>query len=259
MAQGMPIRNRKQLRQGLFGGPPQLTLDNLTQNQLNKLKEMSSKDVALRDVLGFRLYDKLRFQAGAAMPVGDLIMFQNEIGNQQTVANNAALRYTKNKVDTNMIVGGQLPRGQELIVQSMQCRVIMSMADDAAYAVAGDGITLPTDNTPTAAVPASNAMLSVLEGGVYTFHIGEKDYEEGLLIHLPTPYGIFGFAGGGQDLYFEGVVNNGFGKAYLLPVARTIENGRYFNVKVNFPYSFLVARQFQLEICLEGILFRSVQ
>jgi hypothetical protein len=195
------------------------------------------------------------------------------LGQQQAIANDPTTRYTKQLADTNLrSAGSQLPRGQIFQVASLQVEVLVPNAIFAANS-SGDNAGLTSSELAVSATVAGTASYAsaivhdIIHNATVAFKVGDKTYEEGLLVHFPSPYGISGYASAtypgtavaGQVTAIEGVANNGFGGAYQFPMLRTIDAGRQFAVELRFYDTWTPARNFQIRCTLEGLLYRSVQ
>jgi hypothetical protein len=217
----------------------------------------------LKDFYGYRLYDTIRFVAGTAVSTAIFSFFQIPLGGQ-TAGQNFATQYTKTKIDTNLGSAGLLSKGRYFEVHSMQVRALMTGATDTTYGSSGINTQLPTNALGAAVISATNEAAEILEQGYMSFIMDDKTYEEGKLIHFPTPYGLSGFAGsgspGGSGAGTDtiAVVNNGFGRPYRLPIPRQIDGLRSFRVDMQFPGGFTPNRNFKIEVCLEGGLYRPV-
>lgn len=218
------------------------------------------------DAIGFRLYDTVRIKAGTALPVTPFTFFSIPVG-QQTQGLNFATAYTKDLQDTNMRSTQQLPKGQFFRVGSMQIQMIISGATDTTYGASGPGTELQTDPAYSVAVSSTNMSLALLQASVYTFRVATKDYEQGTGDMFPTLYGISGFAGGGADpnisgaelSNFESISNNGFGRPWIFPIPRDIDQLRDFDVQGQFAYAITPRRNLRVRCILEGLLLRPVQ
>jgi hypothetical protein len=232
------------------GGQPVLTGDDVMIN--GKL---------VKDALGYRLYDTFRAVAGTAMPTNVFNFFQIPQG-AQTGGFNFTTQYSKTLIDTNIGTNGQIPKGRFFQIHSVQCRVLMTGATDTTYGSSGIATQMPTNAAGAAAISAVNEEKEILEAGFLTFVVDDRSFEQGKLIHFPSPYGISGFAGGGipgtSNTDAVAIANNGFGRPYRLPVIRNLDGLRQFRVDVQFAYAFTPNRNFNLEVCLEGLLYRPV-
>jgi len=228
----------------------------LTASVLKRVNERGGLRVV--DVLDHIRYDTLRFKPGAAVSTAPFVLFQIPFGQQASVAN-AAENYNKSLLDTNMDSAGQLPAGQEMIVNSIQVWVNVPGQTDTSYPTSGAGTELPTDTTAAAKVSGVNLLKAVLTQATLTTKFGEKRYEEGPLFQFPTDYGISGFAGAADSTGNESISNNGFGRARALFMPRHIPELVNFNVNVQFVQALTISRQFTLTVMLHGILIRPVQ
>jgi hypothetical protein len=235
-------------------GMPALTLDAYRFNR-------DGKRMVAKDAFGYRLYDTWRVKAGTVLPTSQFQFFQIPLGGQQSGLNFTA-QYPKTLQDTNIKAAGQIQKGRLFRIMSMQIRIIETGATDTTYGSSGAGTELPTNPAGAAAVSVVNEQKAVLEAGFCTFEIDDRDYEQGKFIHFPSPYGISGFAGGGipgtSNTDAVAVANNGFGRLYQFPVIRNIDGLRQFTVNFQFAYGITPNRNFNIECCLEGLLYRSV-
>lgn len=233
------------------GGQPALTLDGV----------VNANGTVYKDAFGFRLYDTWRIKAGTAIPTNEFQFFQIALGGQQTGLN-FATAYQKTKIDTNITSAGQVQKGRLFRIISMQVRLLETGATDTTYGSSGVGTELPTAPAGAAAVSLTNEFQALLEGSFYTFQVDDREYESGKGPHFPSPYGYSGFAGGGipgtSNTDTLAIANNGFGRFYQFPVIRNIDGLRQFTVKAQFPYAITPTRNSRLEVCLEGLLYRSV-
>lgn len=218
------------------------------------------------DAIGYRLYDTFRVKAGTAIPTTPFQFFTTPLG-QRTAGLNFATTYAKNLQDTNMRSTQQLPKGQFFRIGSMQIRCTITGSTDTTYGSSGPGTELPTDPAYAVAVASTNMVAAILEASFYTFKVATKDYEQGRGDMFPCFYGYSGFAGGGADpnisgaelSTFESVTNNGFGKPWIFPIPRDIDQLRDFSVQGEFAYELTPRRNFTLTCILEGLLLRPVQ
>lgn len=241
-------------RQFALSGPGPEDMPVLTANGLyfNGKKLKSARD--------FHLYDTWRVKAGTALPTASFKFFVIPLGSAQAGLN-FATTYTKTEIDTTMEQAGMLPRDTVMRVDSIQVRILITGATDTTYPASGIGTELPSNPAPAAIVSAPNEEHAILEGGWGQLHVGTKDYEKGKLIHFPAEYGMSGFAGGGRDDEVDNVAiaNNGFGRCHKLTVKRWIGELRNFYFEMAFPYAITPNRNFTIEVCLDGVLWDSVQ
>lgn len=212
-----------------------------------------------KDAFGTRLYDTVRLKAGAAVPNNAVSLFQIPLGQNTAVINAATEVYPKSFVDTNLTTAGMLPAGYAMYVRSIQAIVLATAGTDTTYPTSGPGTELPSDPTAAAAVAAANLINAITAECYLRTYVGSKEYEQGLLRHFPSAYGLSGFAGFGVSTNFEGVTNNGFGRAWNMPIEREIPPLTNFRIDLQFIQSLTITRNCQIQLCLEGILMRPVQ
>jgi len=216
-----------------------------------------------KDAYGYRLYDTYRVVAGTVLPTNPFLFFATPLGQQQAGLNFATF-YSKSLIDTNLQQAGQIQKGRYFQVISMQVRVIDTGAISTAFGSSGPSTQLVT--SPAGAAPVSGAQeeKTILESLIVTYQQDNRDYEQGKAIHFPSPYGMSGFAGAGlpggsgagTDAF--AVINNGFGRFYRFPVIRAIDGLRQFAVQAQFGYAWTPVNNFNIEVCLEGLLWRPV-
>jgi hypothetical protein len=171
-----------------------------------------------------------------------------------------------------MVQGGQLQRGNLLIVESIQAQVTIPGNLDATLQASGN-TTLPLSTgtavgatTTTAGVLLGNLYSAIAKAGVLTFFVGNKDFERGPIEQFPSEFGGSGFnslvqAGTSVATSIpvnDGIINNGFGFARMLRQPRQIIAGQNFGVNLIFYNLFTPARNFDITIALKGLLFEDV-
>lgn len=217
--------------------------------------------MVLKDAYGYRLYDTWRVVAGTVLPTNPFQFFATPQGQQQSGLN-FATQYAKSLIDTNLQQAGQIQKGRYFQVESMQVRVIDTGAISTAFGSSGPGTQLVTSPAGAATVSGSQEEKTILESLVVTYQQDNRDYEQGKAIHFPSPYGMSGFAGGGipgtSNTDAFAVINNGFGRFYRFPVLRNIDGLRQFGVQAQFGYAWTPVNNFNIELCLEGLLWRPV-
>jgi hypothetical protein len=235
------------------GGRTVSTLDNYR----------TANGMVFKDAYGERLYDTFRVVSGTVLPTNQFSFFSTPLGQQQAGLN-FATQYAKSLIDTNLQQASQIQKGRYFEVISMQVRVIDTGAISTAFGSSGPGTQLVT--SPAGAAPVSGAQeeKTILESLIVTYSQDNRTYESGKAIHFPSPYGMSGFAGAGlpggsgagTDAF--AVVNNGFGRFYRFPVIRAIDGLRQFNVIAQFGYAWTPVNNFNIEVCLEGLMWRPV-
>lgn len=226
------------------------------------------------DAIGFRLYDTFRIKAGTAIPTTPFEFFQSPLGTR-VAGLNFATTYAKNLQDTNMKTNQTLPKGQFFRIGSMQIMITPVGSTDTTYGSSGPGTELPTDPSYAVAVASTNLTVATAQASFYTFRVAEKNYEQGRGDMFPPAYGYCGFAGGGATpntvddagaqsdpaltSTFESVTNIGFGRPWIFPIPRDIDQLRDFGVQGQFAYELTPSRNMTITCILEGLLLRPVQ
>lgn len=234
-----------------LGGAPRLTLDQVAP------KEFAQVKAGLKDAVNYRLYDSLLIDgAAAAVSANPQRLFQVGVG-QSASTMVAGTAYTKTLQHTNMTQAGQLPAGQTFLVNSIQAVVIQTGAWIASQtAPSGDDATAST-------VEGDWGLKAILQSGILTLTIGDKDYEQAPLLMFPSKYGISGFAATATTATTVtntiAALNNGFGNPYQCLIPHRIDSSRHFEVKIQFPGATVISNKYFIQVVLEGVLFRSVQ
>lgn len=253
---------------GFLGGPGQPVFPRLTAEQAAAMADLDTKQM-----LDWVMYDTKYFVAGTVLPTTPINFFQVQIGQQDFVGNSAAVTFQKTKFSTNMVQSGQLERGQVLIVRSMEA--IVSTPGNFDLTVQGSGnttlpATLPTmavQTNATAGVIVSNLESAILKSGICTLKVGNNFFENGPLIQFPSRFGISGYAGNSftgtataavTTVPNDAISNNGFGIPRILIEPRPIIAGQNFQVILEFGNAFTPQRNFEIQFCLCGELYRDI-
>ena len=245
------------------GGFPQNVVGRVTAEQA---AAMAGLDV--KQALDWVQYDTRYAKAGAALPATPFQAFQNSIGQQEPLINDAAVLITKSR----MIQGGQLERGQLLIVESIQAQVTVLGNFDLTLQSTGNTTlpsTLPGGNVTSAGTAgniATNLARAILRGLTCVLKVGSNEFEGGPLSQFPSEFGITGFgtsaftgtAQAGIIVPEDSVANNGFGQPRFLRFPRIIEAGQNFSIITTAWNTFTPNRAFDIQYCLRGLLFRDV-
>jgi hypothetical protein len=228
------------------------------------MREMkAAKGIA--DAYDFIAYDRFRYKGATAVTTNTQSLFTVGVGQSQAVANSAGETYIKDRFDTNLQDGNRLPRGNFLVVQSIQAFITISGETDTTYPTSGVGTELPTNPAAAATISGVNLMRAIMDQTYIQFWCGEKAYEEGLVAHFPSEFGISGFAGSGESgnttaiVGSQTAINNGFGRPRILQVQRLIPELVNFRMDVRHLQAFTATRQFTLGVLLRGVLIRPVQ
>jgi hypothetical protein len=267
------------MRNGYPGGfyePPNLTfadgsplplLNGLTEEQAAILSKYDPKQV-----IDARRFDTKYAVAGTAVNGGDILFFAQQVGQQDTLINNPAVSFTKNRMNTNMVQSGQLERGTTLIVTSIQAQVSFPNNLDSSLQASGN-TTLPNvtgtavgADTNKAGILAGDLWNAICKGGYIEFIVGPNKFENGTLDMFPSEFGASGYNAAVQAgtsvatsiPVIDGVTNNGFGFARQMLFPRTILPGQNFSVKLNFYNNFTPSRNFDIKIILAGLELRDI-
>lgn len=160
---------------------------------------------------------------------------------------------TKNLSDTNMTLAGQLPAGQEFLVQSIEIHLISTANPSLAAAVA----TLAT---------IVNDQFIVRRGGNLTFTVLNKVYcQEAPLMRFP-PKTNFGIEGGAtsQAAVADNVLRylnaTATGRPYLMEPPVKLASSQNFGITLNWPEGVqAITTIHRIGIVLDGILYRQSQ
>lgn len=253
---------------GFLGGPGQPVFPRLTPEQAAAMADLDTKQM-----LDWVMYDTKYFVAGTALPLTPINFFQVQIGQQDFAGNSLAITFQKTKFNTNMVQSGQLERGQVLIVRSMEAIVSTPGNFDLTNQATGNTTlpaTLPTmavQTNATAGVIVSNLESAILKSGICTLKVGNNFFENGPLIQFPSRFGISGYAGNSftgtataavTTVPNDAISNNGFGLPRILIEPRPIIAGQNFQVILEFGNGFTPQRNFEIQFCLCGELYRDV-
>ncbi len=248
------------------------------QNALPLINNLTAEQAALlskydpKQIIDGVLYDTKYFVAGTAVNSADILFFQQQLAQQDALANNSAVTFTKQLCDTNMVQSGQLERGTTMIVTSLQAQISIPNNLDQSLQSTGNTTQPLITGLAEAAVTATSGALvgglwhAITEAGYVSLKVGPNRFEEGLLSHFPSEFGASGFNAAVQNgtvvatdiPVIDGVINNGFGIPRQFVYPRTILPGQNFNVKLNFYNLFNASRNFRIRLILRGLLLRDV-
>jgi hypothetical protein len=265
MGNGSPWYNYPQ--PGFAGGPPRPVMGRISAEEA---AAMAGLDV--KQAIDWVQYDSKYFKSGTAVNASDIIFFSVPINGIDYLGNDSTVSFTKTEMATNMVQGGQLQRGNLLIVESLQAQITIPGNLDATLQASGN-TTLPNSTgtavgatTTTAGVLLGNLYSAIAKSGVISLKVGNKFFERGPLEQFPSEFGGSGFnslvqAGTSVATSIpvnDGIINNGFGFARNFRIPRQIVAGQNFGVYLNFYNLFTPARNFDVTICLKGLLFEDV-
>lgn len=236
----------------------------------------------MSDVIRYRMWDSVRFQAGFAMPGDPIEMFALQRGQKAFVANNPGVDYTKRNFDTSLNNNNQIPKGKQFVINSIQASVT-TLGNLPASSGTGDNVALPINpggpggtNNFGPITSASNLMQAILYTMFLATEFGETDkrYEEGPLLYFPCRYGATGFAalaaqppdatnnaGLGQGVtnaHSEVWVQNGALREEPLAFDRVLESLDTIKITLTSYLPFIPNQDFQVFIILDGYLQRPV-
>jgi hypothetical protein len=186
------------------------------------------------------LYD---FQAYAQAGQTNLTFFQVPVGQS-----------SKTKADTNMSLAGQLPAGQQFLVQSMEVYFFPGTIVPGVGPVANliDGFT--------------NDVWAVAKGGWLEFTVGSKTYlTEAPLMRFPPKTRLDGWASEngnttpGAALYTRTSYAVPAGRPYPIDPYILLESTQNFSVNLNWPAAVAVTNAGRIGMVLDGLLIRNSQ
>lgn len=209
----------------------------------------------------FKLYDTVRLQPNVLLPASQVDLFQNAVGQQQSIFGTASTMYTKQLSDTNIRSGGFIPKGRFMIVNSIEV-ICPLVANLATVSSSGQNIELNTvQGIGTATSPGSDARTLLTQGYGY-FYYGTKKFQEGQLLAFGATEGISGYGFGigattGQTLQVDGVANNGsLNYPWLFQSPHGIQQQMNFQFTIQFfnPFTVLAATSQVIKVSLNGML-----
>lgn len=247
-----------------------------------KQPQLSLPTNQYQDVIRWREWDTVRFQAGFVMPSDPIPMFQIQRGQQTQVANNAAATYKKRQFDTSLKSNNQIPKGKQFVVNSIQA-VVITLGNLHGSNGTGDNVGLAINpggpggtNNFGAITTATGLMQALLHTVFLSSQFGENDksYEEGPLAFFPSRYGASGFAalaaqppdatnnaglgGTTTNALSETWVQNGCFREEPLAFDRVLESLDTFAISLSCDVPFVPNQDFQIQILLDGYLQRPV-
>lgn len=247
----------------VMGGLP-TTLDDINPQYYSQIKAfVDANGGRLASICGVRLYDTLRIDAGV-IPLKDFVFFANGVGAQQGlfVANT---QYVKQEIDvTPWVTQGQLSNGYEALIWSIQVYPHLAGSLDESVQTAGNAINLPLDpgiisgEAATDAIKQGNLLRAIQESFYFELFVNNTSFEHGNAALFPTCYGssyspalVGTVAAPGGD----GMMNNGWGWSYQMPVMRHIPSLTRFGIRMKTQNPFTAANvgPFRLQVVLEGI------
>lgn len=219
----------------------------------------------LSSVIGVRLYDTLRVDAGI-LPTKTFTFFANGVGQSQSLFVTTTTSYNKQRIDVSPWVdSGKLSKGYEALIWSIQFQIHTVAALDESLQTTGDYVNLTLDpGTLTGeaagdAIRQANLLRAWQEGAYARLFVNQTNFEDGPLSLFPSgKYGIgggIGLAGVQAAPLADGALSNGFGVEYQMPVMRVIPEQTKFGVglTVENPFTMANVGPCRIVCVLEGI------
>ncbi len=244
------------------------TLDHINPayyTQINQFISERGLQARLSSVIGVRIYDTLRIDAGL-LPSKSFTFFANGVGQSQSLFVTTATSYNKQAIDVSPWVdSGKLSKGYEALIWSVQFQIHTCAALDESLQTTGDYVNLTLDpGTLTGEAAAdgirqANLMRAFQEGIYARLFVNQTNFEDGPLSLFPAgKYGTGGgiaLAGVQANPLADGSLTNGFGWEYQMPVMRVIPEQTKFGVGITVQNPFTTANvgPVRLVCVLEGI------
>lgn len=214
------------------------------------------------EIIRQTLYDHLLY---AAAGVQTLSFFQTPVGQGQTTALGATATTPKTKSDTNMVMAGNLPSGQEFLVESIEVTFYPgSVSTASTYTV--DNLTfflVAASAVPTAQVDDVNAFY---QSGRLEFNVLSKNYltETPLMRFPPKAYlEIFGAISSNSATVAEVgfVAAHACGRPYYVEPRIDLQPAMNFDVSLIWPGLVAMPSTFnaRVGVILDGYLMRASQ
>jgi hypothetical protein len=249
------------------------TLDQINPAYYSQIADfISKKGGRLASVTGVTLYDTLRIDAPnpAVMPTRDFIFFQNAVGAQQGLFITPGTTYVKQEIDVHPWIsnGGQLAQGYEALIWSIGVQFHIVGSLDESVQTAGNAVNLTnavgmlTDEAATDPTKMGNLLRAFQEGTYFQLFLNQTGFENGPGWRFPSgPYGASGFSAMTSAItapafaVADGVINNGFGWSYQMPVMRHIPSLTKFGVRMSVqnPFTITSGLPVRVVVTLEGI------
>lgn len=172
---------------------------------------------------------------------------------------------TKTIADTNMTLAGQLPAGQNFLVQTIEADFVPGSVSTANTFTLVNPIVFAAAASAGTVFAAISDIVAIYRTGTLTFSVGSKIYlQEGPLSKFP-PQAHLDVAGGvastsatvGQTTLSMARAE---GRPYHIDPVR-LENGQNFSVVAAWPVAVATPSGFNgaLRVTLDGYLFRQSQ
>jgi hypothetical protein len=194
------------------------------------------------EVLRQSLYD---MQAYAAAGQTQLSFFQVPVGQS-----------SKTKADTNMSLAGQLPAGQQFLIQSLE--VIFYPGTVFPGGVAGGPAIVDAFVNDVWKVRSGVASLEL--------NVGSKNYlTEAPLMRFPPKTRLDGWTGQSDSAvaaattFMRTSYADACGRPYPIDPYLLLESTQNFNVQINWPTAIAITNAGRIGVVLDGLLIRNSQ
>lgn len=229
-------------------GEGMIQISDLTQNEFRDIKGK------LKRVRDHVLYHTLRVKTATVLTRGDYLLFQDGLGAQVTLMNDAATTYQQDLSDTNMTgKGGALTKNTSMVVQSIQAPFCIPVSLDTTPLAGGNAID-PTPLAQGANGNGASALANALADNVsIQFTVDGTKFEEGPLKFFPSDFALGGVTNGTND----GFITNGV-KGRWLSRVRHLESQQPFAVNLNVANDITIIRSLRLGCAMVGVLYQPV-
>lgn len=234
-------------------------------NRVPTVEDFNSRRVTnpgVSEILRQRLYD---YQLYAAAGAGQMVFFQNPIGQGMTSALGGVVGTPKTIADTNMELAGQLPSGKEFLIESIEVLFFPG--------------SVATANTFTPATPAQfiaaaaaaqlaqlNDVNTFYQSGVLELNILSKNYlrETPLMAFPPKADLALDVAiasNSATTAEIAAVKGKSMGRAYYLEPEISIQPAVNFDVKLLWPAAVPTPSTFngRVGVVFDGFMLRASQ
>ncbi len=225
-----------------------IQISDLSQNEFRDIK---GKLKRMRDHV---LYHFFRLKVATAWAKGNLDLFQDGIGKQVTVPNDAATQYTQDYSDTNMkSSGGTFTKGTSMVVQSIQAPIDIPASLDTTALLNGEAIDPTPQAQPAVGVGPAALCAALRDNVALHFEVDNVTFEEGPLKFFPSDFSLTGATNGISD----GYASNGVKGRYLSRV-RHIESQQPFVVHLTVENAITISRSCRIGVALVGVIYQPV-
>jgi hypothetical protein len=255
--------------QSAMNGLP-TTLDDINPAYYYQIKQfIDANGGRISSISGVTLYDTLRIDPGV-LPTKDFVFFQNAVGAQQSLFVTTSTTYVKQEIDVHPWIsnGGQLGKGYEALIWGIGVQFHIPSALDKSLQTSGNAVNLALDPGSITGegagdpVKMGNLLRAFQEGTYFKLFVNSTSFEDGPGWRFPSGiYGGMGFSSLAAAVtapafaVSDGMINNGFGFSYQMPVMRHIPELTKFGVRMSVQNPFTTANvnAVRVVVTLEGI------